>query len=172
MLIINNEEALRVTCEDVTIEEVASIRLALDTELQRCARLGRPGIGLAAPQIGIAKKMAIVRLDGLEIDLVNSKIENGYDEKTFMNEGCLSFPGRVENTKRFQQIHVTGDTKFIASGMLAVVCQHEIDHFNQKLFFDGAIPKSSKIGPNENCPCGKVNYLTGKIFKYKKCCNK
>jgi len=170
MLITNDENALRVDCTDVQPEELASIKEALERELERCERLGRPGVGLAAPQIGIAKKMAIVRVGNVSIDLVNARIVNGYDPQTFTDEGCLSFPGRVENTTRFQEIHVSNNLVypegFVATGLIAVVCQHELDHLNSKLFFDYAIPKKpkvEKVGPNEQCPC-----KSGR--KYKKCC--
>src|SRR4051812_19122603 len=99
-MIITNEERLRVTCTDVTPEEVGPLREALEAELANSARLGRPGIGLAAPQIGIAKKMAIIRFGnkGLDIDLINCKIDKGYDLAIFKEEACLSFPGRSEDT--------------------------------------------------------------------------
>lgn len=175
MIITNNEEAVRLKCEDVTLEEVASLREQLENELNRANRLGKGGIGLAAPQIGVAKNIAIIRLPKLNIDLVNCKITNAYDPALFKDEGCLSFPGRVENTIRFQEVHVTNNLvepySFIATGLLAVVCQHEIDHLNSSLFFDHLAPKlvpvvnTKKVGPNEPCTCG-----SGK--KYKKCCGR
>lgn len=175
MIITNNEEALRLKCEDVTLEEVGELRARLENELNNANRLGKSGIGLAAPQIGIAKNIAIIRLPKLNIDLVNAKIVNGYDPALFKEEGCLSFPGRVENTIRFQEVHITNNLiepySFVATGLLAVVCQHEIDHLNASLFFDHLAPKlapivnKSKIGPNEPCTCG-----SGK--KYKKCCGR
>jgi peptide deformylase len=170
MLITNDEAALRVKCEDVTSDEIAPLREALELELARCERLGRSGVGLAAPQIGIAKKMAIVRLDHeFKFDLVNARLEHGYDPRPFHNEGCLSFPGRIETTTRFQEIVVAGNLlhpkRFVATGMLAVVCQHELDHVTQTLFFDKAIPKKLKVGPNEKCVCGSDK-------KFKKCCGK
>ena len=51
MLIVNNEEALRMPCDDALPDEVGHIVDLLDSELIRSERLGRPGIGLAAPQI-------------------------------------------------------------------------------------------------------------------------
>lgn len=177
MLITNDEMALRVRCEDVLVEEIGPLREALELELARCERLGRAGVGLAAPQIGIAKRMAIVRLDHEhKFDLVNARLENGYNPRPFANEGCLSFPGRIETTTRFQEIVVADNlfspNRFIATGMLAVVCQHELDHLNQSLFFDKAFPrtakemlKKAKVGPNEQCICGSLR-------KFKKCCGK
>lgn len=176
MIITNNEELLRVKCDDVLPEEVGALVETLEKELERSGKLGNPGIGLAAPQIGIAKKIAIVRLaDKININLVNCKISNGYDPKIFTDEGCLSFPGRIENTVRFQEIKITDNlvypNNFIANGLLAVVCQHEIDHISGSLFFDHLAPKvkpiikSNKIGPNEKCFCGSN-------VKYKKCCGR
>lgn len=176
MIIINNEEALRVKCEDVKPEEVGSLIATLEAELNNANRLGKGGIGLAAPQIGIAKNIAIVRLGkGLELDLVNCKIDKGFDPTIFREEGCLSFPGRVEDTTRFQEVYITNNLvyphSFIATGLLAVVCQHELDHLNGTLIMDRKIPKQvpvvnkKKVGPNEPCICG-----SGK--KYKKCCAK
>lgn len=178
MIITNNEDALRVKCEDVSPEEVGELISLLERELKNSARFGNPGIGLAAPQIGIAKNIAIVRMGktkDLDIDLVNCKIINQYDPFLFTEEGCLSFPGRVENTIRYQEIHVANNlilpNSFIASGLLSVACQHELDHLNQKLFIDNIAPKpkpiviSNKVKPNEPCICGSNK-------KYKKCCGR
>ena len=178
MIITNNEDALRIKCEDVLPEEVGQLVSLLESELNRANELGKGGVGLAAPQIGIAKNIAIVRLDeshGLSIDLVNAKISKGYDPTIFRQEGCLSFPGRVEDTTRFQEIHVINNlvypNTFIATGLLAVVCQHEIDHLNSTLFMDHRIEapvsilNKKKVGPNDPCICGSGR-------KYKKCCNK
>src|SRR5574338_426213 len=96
MIIINDEEALRVKCEDVLPEEVGPLIAQLEAELNEANRLGKGGIGLAAPQIGIAKKIAIVRMGakGLDLNLVNCVPVKGYDPAVFKDEGCLSFPGR------------------------------------------------------------------------------
>jgi peptide deformylase len=176
MIITNNEEALRVKCEHVLPNEVGELVAALEAELSYANRLGKGGIGLAAPQIGIAKKIAIVRLGkGLNFNLINCKIENTYDPALFKEEGCLSFPGRVEDTMRYQEVHITNNLdsphSFIATGLVSVVCQHEIDHLNSALFIDHKVQKietivsKKKVGPNDPCICN-----SGK--KYKKCCNK
>lgn len=178
MIITNNEEALRIKCEDVLPEEVGTLIETLENELDKANQLGKGGIGLAAPQIGIAKNIAIVRLDeshGLSVNLINAKISKGYDPTIFRQEGCLSFPGRVEDTTRFQEIHIIDNlvypNTFIATGLLAVVCQHEIDHLNAVLFMDHKIEmitpivNKKKVGPNDPCICGKP-------IKYKKCCGR
>jgi peptide deformylase len=172
MIITFNEEALRVKCEPVTLDEVGSLIETLEKELDYANRLGKNGIGLAAPQIGIAKDIAIVRLPKMNFNLVNARLVKGYDPAVFTDEGCLSFTGRVEYTTRFQEVHIANNLvephSFVASGFVAVVCQHELDHLNSTLFIDRSVPKvvpvvkKEKVGPNEPCICG-----SGK--KYKKC---
>lgn len=175
MIITNDEAALRVVCEPVSMDEVSSLIETLEKELEYANRLGKNGVGLAAPQIGIAKDIAIVRLPKMNFNLVNAKLKEGFDPAIFTDEGCLSFPGRVEDTTRFQEVYITNNLvepfSFIAKGFVAVVCQHELDHLNSTLFMDRKIVKQPtiinkvKVGPNEPCPCG-----SGK--KYKKCCGK
>jgi peptide deformylase len=176
MIITNNEAALRVFCHAVQPTEINDLIITLENELDYANRLGKGGIGLAAPQIGIAKHIAIIRLgNGVNLNLVNAKLEKGFDPALFTQEGCLSFPGRVEDTIRFQEVYITNNSvepnSFIATGLLAVVCQHELDHLNSVLFMDhkviktASIIKKKKVGPNDPCICG-----SGK--KYKKCCLK
>jgi len=177
MIITNNEELLRTKCDDVITDEVDKLIETLDTELKDANKLGRGGIGLAAPQIGVYKKIAIIRLGDVSINLVNAKIEKGFDETLFPQEGCLSFPGKSENTMRYQEVYVTNNLvyphSFVATGLIAVICQHEIDHYNSTLFIDRVAVKPAsraesakiKLGPNDLCACG-----SGK--KFKKCCGK
>lgn len=175
MIIINNEQVLRAECEDVSLEEYLELKNTLEKELNYANKLGRNGIGLAAPQIGIAKKMAIIRMPDIKIDLVNAKIIKKYDEFIFKDEGCLSFPNKLENTKRFKEVHISGNLvepyDFIATDLLSIVCQHELDHLNSTLFFDHKVEKQKpiisniKIGPNDSCICGSNK-------KYKKCCKR
>jgi peptide deformylase len=176
-MILTDESLLRRPCADASPEEVGELVSLLERELEQSAKLGRPGIGLAASQIGILKNVAIVRINKeYKIDLVNAKIANGYDEVRFVDEGCLSFPGRAEDTMRYQEVHLTGNLVYphgcILQGLIAVVAQHELDHCNGILLPDLAIPKlkQKRPGPNDPCICGKTNPFTGQVIKYKKCC--
>jgi peptide deformylase len=76
----------------------------------------------------------------MSLNLINCHIDQGYDLSLFKEEGCLSFPGRVENTMRFQEVHISNNLtypyKFIAQGLISVVCQHELDHLGSTLFMD------------------------------------
>ncbi len=149
-MIITDEALLRVPCIDVLPEEVDQLRELLEKELAISIKNGQFGIGLSAPQIGIAKKMAIVRIPGYNgtfysVDLVNCRIALGYDKTFFDGEGCLSFPGRHERTMRYQEVYVVDNLvephRFIAVGIPAVCIQHELDHTLGILLPDIAIKR-------------------------------
>jgi len=103
------------------------------------------GLGLAAPQVGILKRVIVADVgDGL-VSLVNPKIlwRQGKD---VMSEGCLSIPGINLEIKRSKEVIVEGLTKegekvqLGAVGLLARVLQHEIDHLDGILIVD-RVPK-------------------------------
>jgi peptide deformylase len=110
----------------------------------------RPGIGLAAPQINVLKRMIAVHVkdekDQLySYALINPKIISHSVEKSYLTsgEGCLSvdepFPGYVP---RYARISVKGydvdgnEIKLRLKGLPAIVFQHEIDHLNGVMFYD------------------------------------
>lgn len=165
-MIITDEKLLRVKCEDALPNEVGVIIDLLEQELKRSAS----GVGLAAIQIGINKNIAIVRINQqYSINLVNCRIEKGFDEEFFEDEGCLSFPGKFVKTLRYKEIYVVenmAETKsFIAQGLPAVVIQHELNHLQGILLPDVEIKEQikTKVRPNDPCSCN-----SGK--KAKKCC--
>ena len=175
-MIITDEKVLRsIKCVDVYPEEISELISTLERELEHSEKLGRKGIGLAAPQIGIAKKIAIIRIDNNHsVDLINCRIVHAYDPAIFVDEGCLSVPDRLEDTMRFQEVHVVDNlvypNAFIATGLMAVVVQHELEHLDSALFFDKAIKKEAvvsikqaKLRPNDICNCGSNK-------KAKRCC--
>jgi peptide deformylase len=103
-----------------------------------------PGIGLAATQVNVHKRLLVIDLsqDRSEpLALINPQIieRAGVEES---EEGCLSVPGIYEKVARAERIRVrtldrNGDTTEIeASGLLAVCIQHEMDHLEGKLFVD------------------------------------
>jgi peptide deformylase len=144
-MIVTDEVLLRMKCEDVLPEEVGPLREKLEQGLKESEELGRPGIGLACPQIGIAKNMAIVRIPSrgeadFNVDLVNCRIAKGYRKGLFKAEGCLSFPGKFIDTQRYQEIVVVDNLvephSFVATGLFAVCIQHELDHLRGVLLPD------------------------------------
>lgn len=104
------------------------------------------GLGLAAPQVGVPRRIAVVDLSfGEEVDsilsMVNPEILESEGECT-MEEGCLSIPGVFEEVVRPERIRVryldlNGEAvETDADGFLARVMQHEIDHLEGVLFVD------------------------------------
>lgn len=143
-MIITDEEALRIKCEPVLSDEIQDLKKKLDEALLWSARQGRPGVGLACPQIGIAKTMAVVRIDDkLKIDLVNAKITKMYHQFEFDGEGCLSFPDQYVKTLRYKEIMVEENLvwpyRFIVTDFAAVAVQHELDHLRGILLPDVAL---------------------------------
>ena len=146
-MIITDEAALRIQCEPVLSGEVDNLRQKLEEALAWSAKQNRPGIGLACPQIGIAKAMAIVRIDdSMTIDLVNAKITHLYHEYEVDGEGCLSFPDRYERTLRFKEVVIEGNLvwpyRFIVTDLTALAAQHEQDHLRSVLLPDIALRNS------------------------------
>jgi peptide deformylase len=103
------------------------------------------GIGLAAPQVGILKRIAIVDIqEDNKIVLINPEIieEEG---KAVMEEGCLSIPGETGDVIRAEKIKVRtldrdgNEIEFKAEGLEARAIQHEIDHLDGILFIDKVV---------------------------------
>ena len=102
------------------------------------------GIGLAAPQVGILKRVVVIHIDDKIIELINPVIVNTSGTQEGV-EGCLSYPGKYGITKRPQSVTVTAlnrkGKKITKTGddLLARAFCHEIDHLNGKLFTDNVI---------------------------------
>lgn len=102
------------------------------------------GVGLAAPQIGISKRIIVIDPGDQYIEMINPEIIYKEGEE-LGREGCLSVPGTVGWLNRAQKIRVTGlnregeNIEIEAVDLLARVFQHEIDHLEGILFPDKAI---------------------------------
>ncbi len=102
------------------------------------------GVGLAAPQIGIAKKIVVIDdRDGNKLALINPVITESKGEQ-ISEEGCLSLPGFAGRVKRpefvkVEALNIDGDEILLeAEGFLAIVLSHEIDHLDGILYKDKA----------------------------------
>ncbi|HEX7058177.1 MAG TPA: peptide deformylase [Bacilli bacterium] len=102
-----------------------------------------PGVGLAAPQVGIGKRVIVIDVGdehGL-IEMVNPEILES-DGEQYGPEGCLSIPGLMGDVKRAMKVKVKGQDRngkeftMTAEGFLARAFQHEVDHLNGILFTD------------------------------------
>ena len=168
-MITTDLSILRKKNEKVNPEEMSELINKLEYEL-----LNSPnhGVGLAAPQIGINKSIAIVRINingqKENIDLVNPKIIDYKYPIINMGEGCLSFPDKSFNTQRYKEIVIIDDlhpSGFVALEFVSLVLQHETDHVDGILITDRAL--GNKIGRNDPCPCGKI--INNKVVKFKHC---
>lgn len=99
------------------------------------------GAGLAAPQVGILKKVAIVSFDDIHIELINPEIIN--EEGAISDiEGCLSIPNRSGYVTRPKKVKVHAQNRLgewfdvEAEGFVARAMCHEIDHLNGILYSD------------------------------------
>jgi len=99
------------------------------------------GIGLAAPQIGVLKKLIVAEVEGKVIKLANPSVLKVKGSDT-MKEGCLSVPNLGVNIERPYEAIIKGlDEKgqiveIKTEGLLARVLQHEIDHLYGRLIVD------------------------------------
>lgn len=104
------------------------------------------GVGLAAPQVGILRRVCIVDVgDGL-VELVNPVVESEEGEQ-IGSEGCLSCPGQSGNVKRAYKVTVRAQDRYgksftvVGEGLKARAFLHEIDHLNGILYKDKVIGK-------------------------------
>jgi len=138
------------TCDvDPTADET------LRSLAERMARMmyEAPGIGLAAPQIGVMKRVIVYDLseDGQGLTaLCNPRIVERSDECETDDEGCLSLPGISVPVERACQITCEGvslsgeKVRIQAEGLEARMFQHEVDHLDGLLIIDRATPEERK----------------------------
>jgi len=158
---IYGQPVLRKQAEDIVPEEYEGLKQLIADMFETLAE--SEGIGLAAPQIGKAIRLAVIDLDVISEDLPEYKgfrrafinphiIEADSNSKNeTMEEGCLSLPGIHESVTRPTRIHVTWiDEDFKAhdewiEGYLARVMQHEFDHLDGKMFIDHLSPLRKQL---------------------------
>ena len=144
------------------------IRSLLDDMLE--TMYNAPGIGLAAVQVGILKRLIVIDISKEDkkkepIFLINPKIIFKSSNTSTHEEGCLSLPGHFAEIERPAECHINyidydGKSKELqASGLLATCIQHEIDHLDGILFIDYL----SKL---------KKDMIIKKLIKHKKEINK
>lgn len=112
------------------------------------------GVGLAAPQVGVLKRLIVIDLyeEGMQFTLINPEIKKAKGEQ-IVDEGCLSFPNQFGKVKRPKELEVEAldingkKVRIKAKDLLAQAISHEIDHLNGILFID-------KIEP------GTLEYIT------------
>lgn len=124
--IITDIRFLKQTSQDASPDEVADIVSDLEDSLD----LNR-GLGLSAIQIGINKRISIVRFNDVKIDLINAEIIEKEEKFIFKREGCLSIPGIYIDTDRYNYVKILNNNKIEEyRGLIGVCVAHEIDHQN------------------------------------------
>ncbi len=144
------------------------IRALLDDMLE--TMYAAPGIGLAAVQVGILKRLIVIDISKDEekknpLILINPEIISRSQKKSIYEEGCLSLPGYFAEIERPAECEIKfvdyngKEKKLHAKGLLATCIQHEVDHLNGILFIDYL----SKL---------KKDMIIKKLIKHKKELNK
>ena len=129
-----------------------------------------PGIGLAAVQVGILKRVIVIDISKNEekktpLFLINPEIISKSKKTSVYEEGCLSLPGHFAEIERPAECQIKfvdyngKEKELLANGLLATCIQHEVDHLNGVLFIDYL----SKL---------KKDMIIKKLIKHKKELNK
>ncbi|HHV79803.1 MAG TPA: methionyl-tRNA formyltransferase [Firmicutes bacterium] len=134
------DPVLRKRCRQV-INVNDTVRELLDSMILTMRKAH--GVGLAAPQVGVPKRMIVVETPEGLYEFVNPELVRG-EGSEIATEGCLSVPGQVGEVERYARVCVTGldrEGKQIwldSSGLLCRALQHEMDHLDGVLFVDKA----------------------------------
>ena len=141
-IVTYGDETLRKVCRPV--EEINPRILTLLDDMAQTMRAAN-GCGLAAPQVGVLRRIAVVETEpGELIELINPKIVAFAGEQR-EQEGCLSIPEKWGITVRPAHVTVRATNRrgeefeVTGSGLLARALCHEIDHLDGKLFIDKVI---------------------------------
>jgi peptide deformylase len=150
-IVQSGDPVLRTAARPLTPQEIASAEVAQLIDLMRETMRDAPGVGLAAPQIGLPLQLAVIE-DVAEVEatertavpfhvIINPQITLG-DERVEFFEGCLSVDGYQAVVPRARTVHVEardhkGEPVSIdAHGWYARILQHEIDHLGGTLYID------------------------------------
>jgi peptide deformylase len=154
------DPVLRRRADEVSPDELRSPEIqGLIDELVRMRRAAG-GAGLAAPQVSVSRRIAVVEVDQATRErypykpafpltvVVNPVIEPLSDETVLINEGCLSVPGLRGDVERHVRVRVDyfdrngAQAEVVVEGLTAGTFQHEVDHLDGVLFLDRADPGS------------------------------
>lgn len=145
------DPVLKVRAAEVTGVDDALVRLTKDMIETMYAA---PGVGLAAPQVGVQKRVFVYDVgDGPRV-VLNPQVSGHSGEWTY-EEGCLSVPGLYWPIVRAKQVHLTGrdldgnELSIEADELLARVFQHECDHLDGTLLLERLDPDTKKAAMRE-----------------------
>jgi peptide deformylase len=143
-ILILPDPRLRLVCEPAP-EVDDALRQLMDDMVETMH--DAPGIGLAASQVGVLKRVVVIDLAKKDeppqpLHFVNPEIVWSSEESSVYEEGCLSIPEYYEEVERPAKVRARfldregGPREILAEGLLATALQHEIDHLDGVLFID------------------------------------
>ncbi len=143
-ILIAPHPALKARAREVGTADAEAVRALLPRMFETMYRA--PGIGLAAPQVGVPWRLAVIDLMPDErrepLVLVNPRVVLRSDELATREEGCLSLPNQYADVTRPAEVRIRFEDaagarqELHADGLLAACLQHEIDHLDGVLFTD------------------------------------
>ncbi len=143
---VHGDPVLKVRCPEVTEIEASLVRLA-DDMIE--TMYDAPGVGLAANQIGVQKRVFVYDVgDGPQV-VVNPVLDGHEGEWTY-EEGCLSVPELYWPIARPKRVHLTGvdlhgrELSLVGDELLARVFLHEVDHLDGMLLLERLEPEQKK----------------------------
>ncbi len=152
-------------CPDQRLKQVSKTVTVFDdalrgfiADLEETMRAGPGGVGIAAPQVGRLKRIALVDLSGARkpqpnhrfLILVNPEI-NSWEGMRVGREGCMSVPDYTGNVIRAEKINLTAldadgiERQFESEGFEARAIQHELDHLDGILFLDRLVSRNKDL---------------------------
>ena len=160
------------TMENPVLRAKAKKITRFDSHLERLAEdmfetmRAAPGVGLAAPQIGLSIRFLVAEYEDQSVALVNPEIIKASQDEELGTEGCLSIPGVVgDDVPRASAITIKArdlkgkEIRVKADGWFARILQHEIDHLDGILFIDRIPPEQVRpIEPDEVADEGEVRH--------------
>ena len=151
-IVVYPDKRLKLVSEEVTAFD-ETLHTLLDDMYE--TMIAKNGVGLAAIQIGVAKRVLVVNVplesdeEGADLqpkentlEIINPVITYRSDEKIKFQEGCLSVPGFYEDIERHAMVTIAYQDRYGEpftiedDAFLAVALQHEIDHLDGKLFIE------------------------------------
>ena len=146
---------------DPVLRTKAEVVTTFDKELRTLVKdltdtmLEAPGVGLAAPQIGVSLRVFTYDVDDVVGHLINPVLHFPDDEEQDGPEGCLSLPGLQFDCVRYQNVVAHGQNEYgdpvtlAGSELLARCVQHETDHLDGVLFIDRLDPETKRLAMDE-----------------------
>lgn len=152
-ILLHPDPRLRKACEPVG--DLSDSLLSLADDMLE-TMYGAPGLGLAAPQVGVLKRVIVLDCakepeESRPIAMFNPEITASSEDTAASEEGCLSIPGHYAEIERPCEVEVRWTDRSGAAcsetfaGLWAVCVQHEIDHLDGKLFIDMLSPMKRQM---------------------------